>query len=165
MEHSTRLRSIVVILASGLLPLVSGCVSSPIYNASEEHPIGRVSDRRVWRASGDLMTPAAAIDGDLATTATDPRRRANAYLTIDLGKPCMFNLVIVDHGLNQFGFSRRMLVLTSMDGKTFTQRHAVPGTRRITAALLPKFVLARYLRLQAAVSGPRPWSIAEVFIQ
>jgi hypothetical protein len=165
MGRSARLQGIILVLTSGLAGLAPGCAQSPIYDPAENHPIGNVSQRHLWRLGGDLKDPAKAADGDLATAATDPQRRANATLTIDLGKPCVFNLVIVDHGLNQYGFCRRMVVLTSMDGQTFTQRHAVPGTRRVTAAMLPEFVLARYIRLQAATPGDRPWSIAEVYIQ
>jgi hypothetical protein len=123
-----------------------------------------MTPRGRWKASGDLQNPQKAIDGDVGTAAVSASRYDNAQLTIDLGKICHFSMVVVDHGTNEFGFCRRLAVLTSEDGVTFKNQAAVPGLRRATAVVLPEQVLARYVRLQAVAAGDRPWSVAEVYL-
>ena len=123
-----------------------------------------ITPRRTWRASGDMRTVQAAIDQDLATAAVSAESGGRGTITIDLGKPCLFNMIFIEHGPNEMGFARRVAVLTSMDGEVFTQRYAGPGTRRVTALYLGAPVLARYVRLRAVVAGDRPWSVAEVFL-
>ena len=145
--------------------LLAGCTNSDLYGSSGKMPVSRVSKRRLWRASGELKRPELATDGRLDTAAISTLSYAGATLTIDLGKPSLFNLVVIDHGRNHFGFCRRVGILTSSDGKTYTQRYAAPGTRRLTTLLLPRHVLARYVRLQAIVPGDNPWSVAEVYFQ
>jgi len=143
-----------------------GCGVSDIYSANGPKPqAAALSKRPNWRVSGDLKDPAKAVDGDVNTAALSGRIYANASLTIDLGKPCVFNMVIIDHGPNETGFCGRVAVLTSLDGTTFTHRHTAPGTRRVTIASLIAPALARYVRLQAVQEGSEPWSVAEVYLQ
>lgn len=85
-------------------------------------------------------------------------------LDIDLGKACLINMVVVDHGLNQFGYCRQMTVLTSDDGRNWRQQIVVPGLRRVTNALLVSPVLTRYIRLYAVTTGAKGWSLAEVYL-
>jgi len=124
----------------------------------------RLSARTRWVASGNLRDPQNAVDGNIATAAVSRAGDQNATLTIDLGRNCQFNMVVVEHGAKEFGFPRRMAVLTSTDGVNFRKQIEVPGLRRVTTAVLIRQVLARYVRLQAVVPGERPWSVAEVHL-
>ena len=119
----------------------------------------------MWRASGDLRVPNITIDGNINTIAISPNSDGRGTLTIDLGKPCMFNMIVVEHGANEFGFARRVAVSTSLDGQAFTQRYTGHGTRRVTILCPATPMLARYVRLQAVVAGDQPWSVAEVYFQ
>lgn len=143
--------------------LAPGCGLDEIVNRDPRAPANAVTPRATWKVSGSLAGAPKAVDDNLQSFASSGA--AGAQLTIDLGKWCLFNQVIVDHGPNEYGFPRRMAVLTSLDGSVFTQQHIVPGTRRITYATLPSPVLARYVRLQAVVQGDQPWSVAEVYLR
>jgi len=118
-----------------------------------------------WRAEGSLRNPQLAIDGNLSTAAVSEPLYAGAFLTIDLGKPCLFNMVVLDHGSDEHGHARKVALLTSMDGKSYTRQLVASGTRRVTTLSAITLILARYVRLQAAVPGDQPWSIAEVYLQ
>jgi len=156
-------KTIVWLAAAAVL---CGCDggSSVNYNGKRS-PGAALTDRKLWRASGDLRDAPKAIDGDRATAAVSGESYSTAAITIDLGRVCVFNRVIVEHGPDEHGFPRRMAVATSLDGKEFTQQTQVPGTRRVTNAVLITPVLARYVRLQVAMPGARPWSVAEVILQ
>jgi len=149
-----------------ILPLavLTGCVS-PIYHDGSKPPAASVSHRSRWQASGSVSNPNNAIDGNIATAALSGNSYENATLTINLGKTCVFNLVVIDHGQRAMGFCRRLAVAMSMDGKTFKHVYAASGTKRITYLWLPSPVLARYVRLQVVVPGRKPWSVAEVHLQ
>jgi hypothetical protein len=124
-----------------------------------------ISPRSTWRAAGDLQSVASAIDQNPGTAAVSTAPDGRGTITIDLGKPCLFNMVVIEHGSNEMGFARRVAVLTSMDGEIFTQRYAGVGTRRVTILYMGTPVLARFVRLRAIVAGEQPWSVAEVFLQ
>jgi len=127
---------------------------------------GSITPRARWTAGGDIAKAAAAIDGDIATAAvTSHNPYDNATIDIDLGKVCVFNFVVIDHGVNEFGFCRQVTLLTSVDNKRFTQVYTGCGTRRLTNLCLLKPVLARYIRIQASIPGPQPWSVAEVYVK
>jgi hypothetical protein len=128
-------------------------------------PGAPITPRKTWRASGDLREPGKALDGDLSTAAVSGNPYANAYIELDLGKACLFNRVVVEHGPDEHGFPARMAVYTSLDGNSFTLQGEVPGKRRVTNALLMTPLLARYIRLQAVSPGVRPWSVAEIYLQ
>ena len=138
-----------------------GCPpSSDFDNAAAD-----ITPRKVWRASGSLRDPAKAIDGDLSTAAVSGNSGTNAYIEVDLGKACVFNRIIVEHGPDEQGFPARMAVYTSLDGQTFTLRGEFAGKRSVTNALLLSPALARYVRLQVVSAGARPLSVAEIHLQ
>ncbi len=146
-----------------LLAAAGGCY--PDYNSRTKFPAAAISDRNAWTAGGGIRTPASAIDGDLSTAAVSGYSYENKAIVIDLGKVCLFNTIIVEHGNDEFGFCRRVGISTSIDGKEYTHRAAIPGTRKVSIFLLVTPVLARHVRLQAVVPGNRPWSIAEVHLR
>lgn len=152
-------------LLAGWLAALTGC-GGEIYTGDSKPVAAVVTDKRLWKASGTIPDAGKAIDGDMGTAALSRNSYDNAYITIDLSKPCLFNLVIIDQGPSQqYGFPRRVAVLTSMDGQNFIYRYAAPGTRRVTLLYLPSPVLARYVRLQAIVQGDQPWSLGEIYLQ
>ena len=151
------------ILAIGSCLTVSACddnwTDGPKYMGDD-----RLSPRSDWLISGELRDPHYAVDGNDSTAAVSGSDYQGATLTIDLGKLCQFNMVIVEQGNGRYGFPRRLGVLTSSDGVNFRKQMEVPGLRRVTTALLVQQVLARYVRLEAIVPGDKPWSVAEVHI-
>lgn len=142
---------------------VGGC--DPEYNSRTKFPAAAISERVTWKASGGVRAPQSAIDDDLSTAAITSYSYANRVIIIDLGKVCVFNTVIIEHGSDEFGFCRRVGISTSIDGKEYTQQIAGPGTRRVSIFAVIRPVLGRYVRLQAIVPGNRPWSIAEVHLR
>jgi hypothetical protein len=154
----------LVLLAAGVSAAV-GCDPSPIYDSPGRPIVGAVTERSLWRASGTVKDPASATDGSIDTAAVATNTPTAPTLTIDLGKPCLFNLLVLDHGREPFGFARRVVVATSLDGKTFAQQYAASGTRRVSTFLLVTPVLARYVQFQATAPGQKPWTVAEVHLQ
>ena len=154
-------------LAIRLLPILlataSGC--GPGYGQGQRFAPRCLADRTLWSASGTLEQPAAAIDGTPSTAAVAPTAGGPRQLTIDLGEPCLFNMIVIDHGDDEFGFCRSVALQTSADGRKFDQHAVVPGNRKVTVICNVTPVLARYVRLKAVVPGDRPWSIAEVYLQ
>ena len=143
-----------------------GCDPSPIYTENGRRTAaGRVSDRAAWRAYGELKNPQGAVDGDINTAAVAAAGSRMPSLTIDLGKACCFNMVVVDHGRREHGFARRVAVLISADGRRYRQWYVGPGTRRVTIFSLVQPALARYVKLQVVERGAEPWSVAEVHFQ
>lgn len=155
-------RAICTLLTLGGL-LLGGCAST--WDHARRAPAAAISPRSSWKARGSVSDAEGAIDGNPTTAAVTGRQYQQAYITIDLGKPCVFNMVAVQHGADQFGFARRLGLWTSLDGQTFTKIHEVPGTRRITYILPIKPILARYVKLQVVTAGVRPWSVAEIYLQ
>lgn len=151
------------ILLMYLLAAGGGCNTE--YDSGTKFPAAAISDRKTWRAGGGIRTPASAIDGDLSTAAVSGYSYENKAIVIDLGKVCLFNTIIIQHGNDGLGFCRRVGISTSLDGKDYTHRAAVPGTRKVSFFVLVTPVLARHVRLQAIVPGNRPWSIAEVHLR
>jgi hypothetical protein len=143
---------------------IAGCTSA-IYEQGAGAGASAVSHYTAWRISGDLTDLPKAIDNNVATAAHSGNPYVNAAFTIDLGKTCLFNMVAVDQGQDEWGYPHRMAVYTSMDGRNFTFLYACPGSRRVTVMSWARPVLARYVRLQAVTGGDRPWSVAEVYIQ
>lgn len=149
-----------------MLAGILGCDAAPIYtDSSPRSAIGSVPDRAKWTARGSLKDASNAVDGNISTLAVAPEGAVNSTLTIDMGRPGLLNMVVIDHGRNEFGFARRLVVSTSLDGAQFTQRHAGPGTRRVTTMMLITPVLARYVRMDVLVPGDRPFTVAEVYMQ
>jgi len=140
-----------------------GC--NPEYDSRTKFPAAAISDRTTWKAGGSVRTPQNAIDGDLSTAAVTGYPYDNRSVVIDLGKVCVFNTIVVEHGSDEFGFCQRVGISTSIDGKEYTHRATVPGTRKVSIFALVTPVLGRYVRLQAIVPGSRPWSLAEVYLR
>lgn len=148
-----------------LLSIGSGCVSNIYDDQRSTSAASSVPPKSNWQISGDLVGLRQAIDGNVATGASSASYYTNAQITIDMGKPSVFNMVIVDQGNSEMGFPRRLAVSASMDGKNFIYLYAVPGTRRVTMLNWVTPVLARYIRLQAVAQGDMPWSVAEIYVR
>ena len=152
-----------LILGIGCCLTVLGC-NGPIYAPDRVIFSDAITPRSRWLATGDLRDPFYVIDNNINTAAVIEGNYENATLTIDMGKACLFNMVVVDHGQDEWNFCRKLAVLISDDGKSFRQAAVVPGLRRVTTVLLVRRVLARYIRLEAVAAGGRAWSIAEVYV-
>ena len=143
-----------------------GCDPPVIYRPWTGGTYGAsITPRTTWRASGSIANPGNAVDDDLLTAASSGYQKAGGEIVIDLGKQCLFSLIIIDHGESQDGYARRVGVATSTAGKVYTERFTAPGSRRVTHVLLPKPTSARYVRLRVTTPGSRPWSVAEVYLQ
>jgi len=106
------------------------------------------------------------LTSDLSTAAVSGSSYENARLTIDLGRRCLFNMVVIDQGAqNETGYCSRLVVRISNNGINWYQVYAAAGTRRITYCPIVTPTMARYIRLVALVPGNRPWSVAEVYLQ
>ena len=153
----------VAMIALCAAAALAGCIdSSPEGSAP---PGALITPRETWRAYGDLRDPSKAIDGDLGTAAVGSGTYPKATIELDLGKLCLFNRIMVEHGPDEYGFPNRMAVYTSLDGRKFTLDGEFSGKRKVTNALLVTPVVARYVRLQAVSPGLRPWSVAEIVFQ
>ena len=154
---------IAMILAAAAL---GGCGTEPIYRPTRGGYLGSaISDRSTWALSGTLSEASLAADNSLATAARSGEHSTGAELVIDLNALCVFQMVILDHGAAQQGHCRQVSVATSMDGTNWVDRHAGPGTRRVTVLSMPLAVMARYVRLRALAGDDQPWTIAEVYLQ
>jgi len=135
-------------------------------NNGPKGPAAAVTDRTLWRVSGNLNGLENVTDANINTYAVSEYDYRNAMVNIDLGQVCMFNMLIIDHGPSKRdGFCRRVMVLVSNNGRKFRKVHSVPGTRRFTLINFITPALARYVRIQAVVPGQEPWSIAEVYLK
>lgn len=144
----------------------TGCAAaSPIYRDSQGFVPNSVTPRSTWQASGGVIRPVDAIDGDFRTAAVSYRHYTGQAITVDLSKICLFQTVIIEHGKRDLGFTRTVEVATSTDGQTFQTAYVAPGTRRVTILSLPKPALARFLRLRALRAGQHPWALAEIYVQ
>jgi hypothetical protein len=125
-----------------------------------------ISPKSQWRATSVTMAePDAAVDGRIQTAAVGPAT-PKAELLIDLGKPCVFNRVVIDHGTNDDeAYPRQLALQTSMDGRTFYTRKLVLGTRWRTNITLITPTLARFVRLEVKKAGTGSWRVAEVTLQ
>lgn len=146
-------------------PCLAGCGDQLEKSEGPKAPGSVITERRLWQASGDLENCSAAIDGSLSTAAVSKRNTEGSQITIDLGKPCVFNLVILEHGDDEFGFCRRMAMLTSMDGENFVKVCESTDSRRAAYITPITTQLARYVRLQIVTPGARPWAVAEIVLR
>jgi len=151
-----------------LLLAILGCTTVPPYPLPHEREglPSWLSPRGQWRISASgIENPQRALDDERGTAAVSGPSYHHAHVTIDLGKPCLFNLVVIDHGSDEFGFCGRMAVLTSTDGSAYQLQRSEPGTRRVSIVCLIRPTMARYVRIRAEEQGPRPWSLAEIYLQ
>ncbi len=129
---------------------------------------GSISAPSTWEitsSGGGFKNLHDAIDGSTLTAAVTTGSYQDASVTIDLGRSCLFNMIGILHGREEHGHARIVSVYTSHDGKSFTKRYTTAGTR--AATYLPIFtpLRARYIRLVAEQPGPRPWVLAEIYLQ
>lgn len=157
------IEGICLLLLAAPVALTSGCGDA--FQHGRHGPAAAVSPHSDWKISGNLSGLEKAADGNAGTAAVGDVRSPNARVEIDLGKACLFNMVIIEHGPEQFGFCRRVAVLTSLDGKQFHRRVVLPGTRHVTILYLGRPVLARHVRLEAVSPGSQAWSVAEVLLR
>ena len=150
-------------LGLGCWLMLAAC-NGPIYVPDQRVFSDALTPRNRWVATSDFRDAFRAIDDNINTAAVSDPAYQNAMLTIDLGKACLFNMVVVEHGPDEWGFCRKLAILISNDGRNFRQEAVVPGLRRVTTAVLVRRVLARYVRLQVVEPGQRPWSVAEVHL-
>ena len=144
-----------------------GCdAAPPVYQeASGTYLAASITPRSQWKVSGAVSNPAAAVDNDLHTAALTGPDYIGAAAVVDLGKPCSFQTVIIDHGVNEMGFARQVELASSLDGQNYQHEYSTAGARRVTIICLPKPILARYIRLVAEAPGTQPWSLAEIYVQ
>ncbi len=152
------------ILATVVTMLTAGCGDSFTHGRG---PGGsRVTRPETWKLSGDLSNLPRAVDNSFGTVATSGNSYVGDVVTVDLGAPCLLNLVVMSHGKStQDGYPRRVALDVSLDGQKFKKVAEVSGTRRVTAISIVTPTLARYIRLRALEEGPRPWAIAELVVQ
>ena len=148
-----------------LAACLAGCV--PTTYQERRSSMGQaISPRDIWQKAGDLSDPPNAIDENLSTASISAEGYTSAAFTIDLGKQCLFNIVVLEHGNgHEFGYCRKVSVSTSRDGQRFIERAVAAGTRRVTTICMITPELARYVRIRAIEPGQRPWAIAEVHLR
>ena len=128
----------------------------------------KISPLKEWKisdSSGGFANIGKAIDSDMMSAAVTPARYKGASFTLDLGRLCYFNMIVIIHGANEMGFARRVEVSTSADGRNFVHRNTLSGTRKYTYISLLTPVNARYVKFTAVEQGSRPWSIGGLYFQ
>jgi hypothetical protein len=107
-----------------------------------------------------------AIDNvPLTQAVTRQADYRGASFVIDLGRPCIFNTVVLLHENDEMGFAREVNIATSTDGENYTDRYTAPGTRKATYFNLLTPITARYVRITATQAGKKPWAISQVYFQ
>ena len=146
-----------------LLVAAAGCEGDPAFDPAAQAAAAGIAPRSQWQVRGRGVDNAElAIDGNMATRATTSSSYRDAALTIDLGDPSLFNMLVLEHGAEGMGFAQRVGVSTSLDGQSYTRRAIAPGNRRVTIVCIVTPVLARHIRIEAMQPGQRPWSLAEI---
>lgn len=141
-----------------------GCPGGGNFDPEAQSAAAGITPRADWTCRGQgVDNPAAAIDGNMESRATTPSvSYRGATLTVDLGGPSLFNMVVIDHGSDPMGFAQRVAVSTSRNGESYTRCAIAPGNRRVTIVCIVTPVLARYVRIEAMQPGTRAWSVAEI---
>jgi hypothetical protein len=152
-----------LILAVG----TAGCSGSAGFdlNKPARNTISPPSKWKITCPEGDFTNIGNAIDGSSRTMAISKANYNGASFTIDLGRICNFNMIVILHGSKERNFPKKIVVSTSVDGKQFMNVHTAPGTRKYTYLALLTPVNARYLRLTAVAQGAKPWAISGVYLQ
>jgi hypothetical protein len=159
-----RLLTILAILTAPGGLLMTGCAAS-YAGPGSRNPAARIVPRRQWELSGNLAHVERAADGSVGSRAVATEADPAPTLTVDFGRPSLFNLVAIEHGGDGMGFARRVQVLTSLDGEQYTPRYSSPGARHVTTLSLITPVFARYVRVRVTEPGDRPWSVGEISFQ
>ena len=134
------------------------------YSDGTRFVAGSITTRSLWSVSGQMKDVRNATDGNVGSVALGEGAQQRPNLVIDLGKECLFNMIVIDHGPRDQGYCRRLAVSTSDDGKSFHRQAEAPGQRRVTTVLLPRAVLTRYVRLEVIEPGDNAWAVAEVYL-
>ncbi len=146
---------------------MAGC--NPTFDADGPRvPRGAISSMGRWSISssqGTFTELESAIDGSSSTAAKAEGNYAGASMTIDLGRHCIFNMVVLCHGREENGYARRVSVEVSTDGKTFRAGWSTFGTRAQTYIPLLTPVTARYVRITATEASATGWVISQVYFQ
>lgn len=156
---------ITAILLTVVLLGCMGCTGAIIEQDAFGTPATAVTPSNSWVVSCNFGNAKVLNDSGVGSCLVTPNTTDQAFVVVDMGKRCLFNQVILDHGTNEFGCARRVAVYTSLDGREYTQQYIGPGTRRLTYLNLITPVLARYVRVQVVQHGDRPWSLAEIYIR
>ncbi len=160
-------RTVMLAILAGAFLFLPGC--GPEFDMNRGTTLGdNISPQSTWKidsTDGGFVGLRQAIDGSPLTFAVTSRRYNNATITLDLGRPCVFNLVALRHGINENGFARRLSLSTSLDGKDYTSRYECVGTKKVTYIPILTPITARYIRIRASVPGSEAWSIAEIYLQ
>ncbi len=143
----------------------AGCSSKLNVGKSARDTISAPEKWKISSDGGSFTNLKAAIDDTIDTMAVSGGNYRNTSFALDLGKPCVFNMIVLFHGKKEFGFAGKLLVSTSNDGKKYKNIHTAPGTRDRTYLLLMTPVNARYLRITALEAGSRPWSIGGIVLR
>ncbi len=164
----TRTNTILLTLLTGMFFLgLSGC--DPEFKQDGPrfmpHMISSPSSWSITSRNGTFLNLNGAIDSMNMTAATTVGDYRNASVILDLSRPCMFNMVAVLHSVNEFGYASMVSLDTSNDGKKWTHRLTIPGTRKVTYFPLLTPVTARYVRITAIRPGRLGWHISEIYFQ
>lgn len=150
-----------------LLPIAAAtavsCGPGPLYS-EDPRDQAAISPRSQWKASGTLQDPQAAVDGRFETAATTNAGGANARLIVDLGKPSLFNMVVLEQGRYETAFPRRVQLATGLENGNFRTVGTATGNRRVTIISTIGPVLARYIELSAE-PGREGWAVAELHLK
>jgi hypothetical protein len=157
----------VPIILAALLAGLAGCESLVVVWPDSRGPFrdAPLTDKSKWSAYGTVSNPRLAIDGDINTEARADGRHGEPEITIDLGRECLFQSVIISHGNSPDAFCRTVTVATSLDGRAYVDQYNAPGTRSVTILCMDKPVLARFVRLKATRPGIQQWALAEISLQ
>ena len=152
--------------AVSLLALV-GC--NPTFNADGPRvPRGGISAMTRWTISapqGQFEGLENAIDGSSQTAAKASGDYTGASFTVDLGRHCIFNMIVLAHGREENGYAGRVGIEVSTDGKTFQGGWSSLGTRAQTYIPLLTPITARYVRITATEASVMGWVISQVYFQ
>ncbi|MBT3279382.1 MAG: discoidin domain-containing protein [Phycisphaerales bacterium] len=155
------------LLTAMLLALATGC--EPEFNAGGQRvPPGGMSPMDHWSIVsryGSFTDLDNAIDASPTSAARVEGNYVGAGFTLDLGRRCVFNMVVLSHRGQENGYARRVSVEISNDGKTFRKAWTSLGTRAYTYIPLLTQVSARYVRITATEAGVMPWSISNIYFQ
>lgn len=148
--------------------MAAGCDPNFNYDGDRAQP-GAMAPQTEWKVTGspagEFSFLTFAYDGNAMTTCQAKNYTRGQAITIDFTRPCIFNMIAIQHGPYEFGFPKEIAVDISNDGKNYTRIFTGEGTRKITYLCILSPVKARYVRLVALRPGSDKWSIAEIYFQ
>lgn len=157
----------IISLAAFLAMAACGCDPKFDYSGDRAQPeaIAAQTEWKVTGTPGEFSFLTFAYDGNPMTVCQSKSYNRGQAITIDFSRPCIFNMIAIQHGPFEYGFAKEVAVEISNDGKTFTRIFNGEGTRKITYLCILSPVKARYVRLVALRPGAEKWSIAEIYFQ